>query len=284
MIPLAGPANKQGRLCADNIAGIDSIYEASQGTSVAKIFDITAASTGLNEKQLEALGKVLNKDYKATIVHPRSHSSYYPGAYPLTLKILFDMDGKILGAQAVGSMGVDKRIDVIATAMRFKATVFDLTKLELSYAPPYSAAKDPVNMAGFNAENVLTGLCDNIQCRELEDIDITDTIVVDVRTPGETRHGIITGAINIPVDELRDNLDKLDKNKQIILYCAVGFRAYLASRILKQNGFERVKNLAGGYTSYETWTRKYFDRHFVDEPIEYEPCDAIPDGVPQGKV
>jgi len=276
MIPLAGPANKQGRICADNIAGIDSIYEASQGTSVAKVFDLTVASTGLNEKQLESLGKELNKDYKATIVHPRSHASYYPGAYPLTLKVLFDMDGKVLGAQSVGHAGVEKRIDVIATAMRFGATVYDLTKLELSYAPPYSAAKDPVNMAGFNAENILTGLCGNIQCRELQDIDIEDTIILDVRTPMETAHGMVTGAINIPVDELRDRLGELDTSKQIIVNCAVGFRAYLACRILLQSGFDRVLNLAGGYTSYSTWVRKYNDRHFVDEPVTYEPCDVTP--------
>ena len=283
MIPLAGPANKQGRICADNIAGIDSIYEASQGTSVAKVFDLTVASTGLNEKQLESLGIELNKDYKATIIHPRSHASYYPGAYPLTLKVLFDMDGKVLGAQAIGHAGVEKRIDVIATAMRFGATVYDLTKLELSYAPPYSAAKDPVNMAGFNAENILNGLCGNIHCRELQNIDIEDTIILDVRTPMETEHGIITGAVNIPVDELRNRLNELDPSKQIIVNCAVGFRAYLACRILLQNGFDRAVYLAGGYTTYETWVRKYNDRHFVDEPVTYEPCDVIPDDIPQGK-
>ncbi len=277
MIPLAGPANKQGRICADNIAGLDSIYEASQGTSVAKVFDITVASTGLNDKQLIALGKEINKDYKATIIHPRSHAGYYPGAYPLTMKVLFDMDGKVLGAQAVGHTGVEKRIDVIAASMRFGATVYDLAKLELSYAPPYGSAKDPVNMAGFSAENILTGICDNIQCRELEEIDISDTIILDARTPGETKHGMVTGAVNIPVDELRDRLGELEKDKQIIVYCAVGFRAYLACRILKQNGFKRVRNLAGGYATYGTWVRRYNDRHFVDEPVRYEPCDVIPD-------
>lgn len=277
MIPLAGPANKQGRICADNISGLDTVYEASQGTSVAKVFDITVATTGLNDKQLISMGKFINKDYKATLVHPRSHAGYYPNAYPLTLKVLFDMDGKVLGAQGVGNTGVEKRIDVIATAMRFNATVYDLTKLELSYAPPYSSAKDPVNMAGFSAENILTGICDNIQCRELESIDISDTIILDARTPGETRHGMVTGAINIPVDELRGRLDELDKSKQVIVYCAVGFRAYLACRILKQNGFDRVRNLAGGYTTYGTWVRKYNDRQFVDEPVTYEPCDVIPD-------
>lgn len=277
MIPLAGPANKQGRICADNIAGIESIYESSQGTSVAKIFDYTVATTGLNEKQLEALGMKLNKDYKVTVVHPRSHASYYPGAYPLTLKVLFDLKGKVLGAQSVGHSGIEKRIDVIATAMKFGATVYDLAKLELSYAPPYSAAKDPVNMAGFSAENILKGLCDNIQCRELESIDISDTIILDVRTPMETKNGMVTDAVNIPVDELRDRLSELDPGKKIIVYCAVGFRAYLACRILLQNGFSRVYNLAGGYTTYETWARKYADRHFVNEPVTYEPCDVIPD-------
>jgi len=283
MIPLAGPANKQGRICADNIAGINNVYKASQGTSVAKVFDLTAATTGLNDKQLTAMGKVINKDYKATVVHPASHAGYYPGAYPLTLKVLFNMDGKVLGAQAVGNTGVEKRIDVIASSMRFGATVYDLTELELSYAPPYSSAKDPVNMAGFSAENILTGICDNIQCRELEAIDISDTIILDTRTPGETKRGMVTGAVNIPVDELRGRLDELDKDKQIIVYCAVGFRAYLACRILKQRGYKRVRNLAGGYTTYGTWVRKYNDRHFVDEPVRYEPCDAIPDDVSQCK-
>jgi NADPH-dependent 2,4-dienoyl-CoA reductase/sulfur reductase-like enzyme/rhodanese-related sulfurtransferase len=281
MIPLAGPANKQGRICADNIAGLDSTYEASQGTSVAKVFDLTVATTGLNDKQLMEMGKIINKDYKATVVHPRSHAGYYPGAYPLTLKVLFDMNGKVLGAQSVGHSGVEKRIDVIAAAMRFGATVYDLTKLELSYAPPYSSAKDPVNMAGFSAENILTGICDNIQCRELENTDISDTIILDARTPGETKRGMVTGAINIPVDELRYRLDELDKDKQIIVYCAVGFRAYLACRILLQNGFRRVRNLAGGYTTYGTYVRKYIDRKFVEEPVRYEPCDEIPDDVPK---
>jgi NADPH-dependent 2,4-dienoyl-CoA reductase/sulfur reductase-like enzyme/rhodanese-related sulfurtransferase len=277
MIPLAGPANKQGRVCADNIGGIDSIYEASQGTSVAKVFDLTVSSTGLNEKQIEALGMKLNSDYKASVVHPRSHSSYYPGAYPMTLKILFSTDGKVLGAQAVGYEGVEKRIDVIATAMRFNASVGDLAKLELSYAPPYSAAKDPVNMAGFNAENILGGLCDGIQCRELAMVDISRTVILDVRTPFEAENGMITGAVNIPLNGLRDRIGELDKNKDIIIYCAVGFRAYLACRILRQKGFSNVKNLAGGYTSYSTWMRKYHDRHFVDEPVAYEPCDVIPE-------
>lgn len=276
MIPLAGPANKQGRFCADNIAGINNTYDSSQGTSVAKVFDMTVAATGLNDKQLIAMGKELNKDYKMTVIHPRSHAGYYPGGYPLTLKVIFDMDGKILGAQSVGTNGVEKRIDVIATAMRFGATIYDLTKLELAYAPPYSSAKDPVNMAGFSAENILTGICDNIQCRELADTDISETIILDVRTPAETKHGVVTGAINIPVDELRERLNELDKNKQIIVNCAVGVRAYIACRILKQNGFKRVRNLAGGYTTYGTWVRKYVDRHFVDEPVTYEPCDATP--------
>lgn len=256
MIPLAGPANKQGRICADNIAGINSAYESSQGTGVAKIFDLTAASTGLNEKQLEALGMKLNVDYKVTIVHPDSHSGYYPGAYTLTLKVLFSLDGKILGAQAVGHSGAEKRIDVIATAMRFNATVFDLTKLELSYAPPYSSAKDPVNMAGFSAENILNGICDNIQCRELGNIDMSNSTFLDVRTPEEFALGKITGSINIPVDNLRSRLDELDKDKQLFVYCAVGFRAYLACRILKQHGFNNVKNIAGGYMTYETWSKK----------------------------
>lgn len=276
MIPLAGPANKQGRICADNIAGIPSIYEASQGTCVAKVFDLTVSSTGLNEIQINELGMKLNRDYKISIVHPRSHSSYYPKAYPMTLKLLFDINGKVLGAQAVGYNGVEKRIDVIATAMRFGATVYDLAKLELSYAPPYSAAKDPVNMAGFNAENIIKGICNGMQCRELAEVDICKTTILDVRTPFETENGIITGAIIIPLEELRERLCELDPNKDIIVYCAVGFKAYLACRILSQNGFKNLRNLAGGYTTYDTWIKKYHDRYFVVEPVTYEPCDDIP--------
>ncbi len=256
MIPLAGPANKMGRMAADNICGMGRKYTGTQGSSVAKIFDLTAASTGLNEKQLKTSGKKLNEDYKITIVHPLSHAGYYPGGMPLTLKLIFAKDGKVLGAQAVGYEGIEKRIDVISAAMRFGATVYDLEETELCYAPPYSSAKDPVNIAAFSAENILSGNLDNITVAELKDLP-KDTIILDVRTQAERDMGAIEGSINIPVDALRGKLDTLDKNKHYVVHCAVGLRSYIAARILMQNGFKNVKNLAGGYTTYKTLSKDY---------------------------
>ena len=199
MIPLAGPANKMGRMAADNICGMNRKYTGTQGSGVAKVFDMTAASTGLGEKHLARMGKKLNEDYKVTILHPLSHAGYYPGGMPLTLKLLFDMDGKVLGAQAVGYDGVEKRIDVLATAIHFGATVYDLEEIELCYAPPYSSAKDPSNMAGFSAENILSGTVDNITVAELKDLS-ADTVILDVRTDAEVSMGTIAGSVNIPVD------------------------------------------------------------------------------------
>lgn len=242
-IPLAGPANKQGRIAADNVSKLDVIYKGTQGTSILKIFNLTAASTGNNEKTLERL----NIPYKSIIVHPSSHAGYYPNSMPLTLKLIFNVEGKILGAQCTGYDGVDKRIDVIATAIRFGAFVKDLTELELSYAPPFSSAKDPVNMAGYVAENALTKITEVITPKEFSTYS-EDFILLDVRTPFEFSNGHIKNAINIPVDELRNNMDKLDKTKEIIIYCAVGLRGHIASRILSQNGFN-VKNITGGYKS-----------------------------------
>ncbi|KZL92637.1 CoA-disulfide reductase [Clostridium magnum] len=243
-IPLAGPANKQGRIAADNISGLNSIYKGTQGTSIIKIFDLTAASTGNNERTL----KRLNIPYKVITIHPVSHASYYPGALPLTLKLIFNDEGKILGAQAIGYDGVDKRVDVIAAAIRFGGSVSDLTELELCYAPPFSSAKDPVNMAGFVAENVLTGKTEVITPEEYLNYNKGDTILLDVRSDIEFSNGHIKGALNIPVDNLRERLEELDKNKEIIEYCQVGLRGYVASRILSQNGF-KVKNITGGYKS-----------------------------------
>lgn len=251
MVPLAGPANKQGRICADNIAGINSAYKGTQGTSVAKVFDLTVASTGVNEKTLKRNGKEYGKDYYTTIVHPNSHAGYYPGAIPMTLKLIFSTDGKVLGAQNVGYDGVEKRVDVIATAIRFGATVYDLTELELAYAPPYSSAKDPVNMAGYVGENILKGVTKPFQWHEIKDVG-EDVVILDVREPIERDLGFITGSVNIPVDELRDRLSELDRNKKIVVYCAVGIRGHAASRILMQNGFEHVYNLMGGYATYAT--------------------------------
>lgn len=243
-IPLAGPANKQGRIAADNITGLKSIYKGTQGTSIIKIFGLTAASTGNNERTL----KKLNIDYKVIFIHPVSHASYYPGALPITLKLIFNNEGTILGAQAVGFDGVDKRIDVISTSIRYGGKVSDLTELELCYAPPFSSAKDPVNMAGFVAENVLAGRMDVITPEQLLNYNKENTLLVDVRSEIEFNNGHLEGAINIPVDNLRERIGELDKKKEILEYCQVGLRGYIASRILSQNGF-KVKNLTGGYKS-----------------------------------
>ncbi|MDI3477107.1 MAG: hypothetical protein PWQ59_632, partial [Thermoanaerobacterium sp.] len=251
LIPLAGPANKQGRIAADNICGRNSKYDGTQGTSVAKIFDLTVAATGNNETILKRAGI----DYEKVIIHPNSHASYYPDALPMTIKLIFKKDdGKILGAQIVGFDGVDKRIDVIATAIRANMTVYDLEELELSYAPPYSSAKDPVNMAGFAASNILRGDISVFHWDEIKKIDMSKSVILDVRTDMEYQLGNIKGSINIPVDELRENLDKIPKDKDIYVYCQVGLRGYIACRILMQNGFKSVKNLSGGYKIYETAT------------------------------
>ncbi len=254
MIPLAGPANKQGRICADNIVGKKTTYKGTQGTSVAKVFNMTVASTGKNEKQLQQENKKYNEDYFVSLVLPKSHAGYYPGATQMTLKLIFDKEGTILGAQNVGYDGVEKRIDVIATAIRFNGTIYDLAELELAYAPPYSSAKDPVNMAGFVAENILKKEMKPLLARELKNIKKdTNTVVIDVRGEKEVEKGMICGAINIPVDSLREKLNDLDKNKKYVVYCAVGVRGYIATKILTQNGFTNVLNLLGGYTHYKTF-------------------------------
>lgn len=250
MIPLAGPANKQGRIVADNIVGKNVAYKGTQGTSIAKVFDITVANTGLNEKDLMNAGKVLHKDYETLIIHPKSNAGYYPGAFPMTFKTIFDMDGKILGAQIVGYRGVDKRIDVIATAIRFNGTVYDLKDLELAYAPPFSSAKAPENMVGFAAENMLSGVCPMVNWHEIDALVEKGATLLDVRSKEEVDLGNIKGSINISVDDLRDRLSELDKNKKIVIYCAVGIRGYIALRILKENGFKDVYNLTGGYSTY----------------------------------
>lgn len=251
-IPLAGPANKQGRIAADHIAGIASAYKGTQGSAIAKIFDMTVATTGLNEAAAKAAGL----DYDKVYTFSASHATYYPGATNMSVKLLFSKaDGRVLGAQIVGFEGVDKRCDVLATAIRGNMTVYDLTELELCYAPPFSSAKDPVNMAGFAAENVLTGKVrqffwqDVAQLQKREDVTL-----LDVRTLGEYRHGYIAGTVHIPVDSLRDQLDQLDRAKPVYVNCQSGLRSYLACRVLEQNGFE-CYNLAGGYRLYESATR-----------------------------
>ncbi len=251
-IPLAGPANKQGRIAADVICGLDSRYRGTQGTSVVKVFDLAAASTGMNEKTLKRMGR----EHHAIHIHPSSHAGYYPGSTPLALKLLFAPDGTILGAQGVGASGVDKRIDVIATAMRLGGKVSDLENLELAYAPPYSSAKDPVNMAGYVAGNVLAGRVNVAHWYEIEGLDREKTVVLDVREPVEREMGSIEGSINIPVDQLRGRLGELPRDKEIIVSCYVGLRAYYAARILMQNGFARVRNLSGGWRTYRAATAR----------------------------
>ena len=241
-IPLAGPANKQGRIAADNVAGLNSCFKGSQGTSIIKVFGLTAASTGANERTLQRTGIA----YKTITIHPVSHASYYPGAVPMTLKLIFQEDGKVLGAQGVGFDGVDKRIDVIATVIRLHGTVEDLAELELSYAPPFSSAKDPVNMAGFVAQNILAGRSHITTWSEVNQLNKEEYILVDVRSEDEYSNGHVEGAINLPVDELRSRLSELDQNKLIIEYCQVGLRGYVADQILSQHGYQ-VKNVTGGY-------------------------------------
>ncbi|SCY25398.1 NADPH-dependent 2,4-dienoyl-CoA reductase, sulfur reductase [Paenibacillus polysaccharolyticus] len=244
-IPLAGPANKQGRIVADQIAGLPTTYKGTQGTSIIKVFGMTGASTGTNEKTL----KRMQKDYRSVIVHPASHASYYPGSSAVTLKLLFAPDGKILGAQAVGYEGVDKRIDDIAVAIHFGGNVRDLTELELSYAPPYSSAKDPVNMVGYAAENILGERVHSYTYDQLAERDAAQSVLVDVRSDLEHRNGNIPGSLSIPVDELRQRLGELDVTKEIWVYCQVGLRGYTATQILRQHGYQ-VKNLSGGYKTY----------------------------------
>jgi rhodanese-related sulfurtransferase/TusA-related sulfurtransferase len=250
-IALAGPANKQGRIAADNIAGREVKYKGILGASVVKIFDITVAAVGLTEKQL----KETNINYEKVFVHPNNHAGYYPGATPITIKLLFEVPtGKVLGAQAVGGLGTEKRIDVISTVIKFEGTVFDLEELELTYAPPYSSAKDPVNMAGFVASNYLRGDIAIKQWHDIDEILKNNGILLDVRTTREHEARNIEGSVNIPIHELRDRLTELSKEKPIFVYCEVGYRSYISTRVLLQNGFEEVYELTGGFKLYETAT------------------------------
>ncbi|PLR83697.1 CoA-disulfide reductase [Bacillus sp. V33-4] len=246
MIPLAGPANKQGRIVANNIYGKKEKYRGTLGTSIAKVFDLTVAATGNNEKVLKRLGI----DFKVVHIHPGSHAGYYPGAFPIALKLIFDQNsGKIYGAQAVGKDGVDKRIDVIATAIKGGLTVLDLAELELAYAPPFSSAKDPVNMAGYVANNILVDGIETVQWNEIDQIVDNGGLLIDVREPIEREWGYIKGSINIPLGEIRTRIHELPKEETIYVSCQVGLRGYLASRILVSNGY-KVKNLDGGWKTY----------------------------------
>lgn len=271
LIPLAGPANKQGRIVADNIVfGNKKKYPGSIGTSIAKVFDLTVAAAGANAKLLQQN----NIPYISSYTHGASHAGYYPGAVPLSIKILFAPEnGKLLGAQIVGFNGVDKRIEMLAQVIQRGGTVHDLTELEHAYAPPYSSAKDPVNMAGFVAENILNKKSRIIQWRELAELP-ADTIRIDVRTHDEYKLGTIPGFINIPVDELREHLDELPKEKPIVVTCAVGLRGYLAYRILVQNGFKHVRNLSGGYKTWSVATAP------IKEIVSHKP--EIPESTSYG--
>ena len=248
-IPLAGPANKHGRIAADNISGIASEYKGTQGSAVLKLFDMTVATTGLNEKRAAAEGI----DYDKTYTYSASHASYYPNATNMSVKVLWDKNTKkLIGAQIVGFDGVDKRMDVLATAIRFGAEVTDLKDLELCYAPPFGSAKDPVNMAGFVAENVINGTVRQFFWHDVEKLPRDGSVtLLDVRTKTEIARGMIAGFINIPLDDLRDNLDKLTKDKPVYVHCHSGLRSYIACRILSGNGYE-CYNLAGGWRMYES--------------------------------
>ncbi len=247
VISLAGPANKQGRIAADNICGLNSEYKGSQGSSVIKLFDMTVATTGINEQQAKANGY----EHEKVILTQNSHAWYYPNATAMTLKLLFEKETyKILGAQIVGYDGVDKRIDVIATAIRTGMKAFELTELDLAYAPPYSSAKDPVNMAGFVAENIKNGVVKQFYFEDISSLrQRDDVILLDTRTPFEYMRGHAEDFINIPLDDLRERLFELDKSKKIYVMCQSGLRSYLATRILVQNGFVAY-NFAGGYRLY----------------------------------
>jgi tRNA 2-thiouridine synthesizing protein A len=267
LIPLAGPANRQARIVADNMLASDPAarkrYGGTMGTAILKAFDLAAACTGLNETQAKALGI----PHRAIVIHAGSHASYYPGSRQLSLKLVFGLDGRILGAQAIGADGVDKRIDVIATAIKAGLSVHDLTNLELAYAPPFGSAKDPVNVAGYVASNVLAGFHEIIDWRELRDIlksAPASIQLVDVRTPEEFSIQTLPGARNLELDHLRDRLGELDRERPVVIFCQVGLRGYLAYRILKQAGFADVRNLTGGFKTYAWATEKQSNPDLFD--------------------
>lgn len=241
---LAGPANKQGRICANNmVLGNHQVYNGAINTAIVKIFDLTIAVAGVASKHLKAAGI----DHKTAIVHSNSHAGYYPNAQQMTIQIVFSpVDGKLLGAQVAGIEGVDKRIDVLSSIIQRGSTIFEMTEFEHAYAPPYSSAKDPVNMAGFVAENMLQKRVNMISWDKASELNSTD-LLIDVRNPSEFEKGSIPGAINIPVDDLRNHLTELDPQQNIYVYCQIGLRGYLASRILLQSGFKNVFNISGGY-------------------------------------
>lgn len=263
-IPLAGPANKQGRIAADNIAGRSSVYRGSWGASVIKIGALTAAGIGMTEAKLKQLGVEYHKIY----THPASNASYYPGGSQLHLKLMFGTDGRILGAQAVGMKGVDKRLDVIGTAMQSGRIAPELAELELAYAPPFNSAKDPVNFLGMIAQNVLDGTTHPAYADALP----SDALILDVREAAEHQAGAIPGAVNLPLGQLRSRLNELDRSRELIVSCQVGLRGYLAERILRQNGFS-VRNLSGGYLTWK-YTHAEVPAPTVSAPVRNVPPEA----------
>ena len=278
MVPLAGPANKQGRIVADILAGKETYYKGTQGSSIAKVFDYTVASTGANEKTLLRNGMKKGSDYESLIITQNSHAGYYPGAAPMVIKMLFVPDsGKILGAQIVGKDGVDKRIDTLGVALRLGASAYNLKDLELAYAPPFSSAKDPVNMAGYVAENIRDGLVRfasyDAPAKE------PDSVLLDVREEAETMAYSIPGAVNIPLGLLRDRLVEIDKNRKIIVFCAVGVRAYNGARILMQNGFSNVEVYPGGVKFYQSNYPQDSEHNGFQEPA----ASQTPDNSSAGK-
>ncbi|MCP4256399.1 MAG: CoA-disulfide reductase [Planctomycetes bacterium] len=267
LIPLAGPANKQGRMAADNICGKKRRYNGTLGTSILKLFDQAVAMTGASEKAL----KKTDIDYEKLYIHPANHVGYYPGAKQMHIKLLFSKpEGKILGAQIIGSDGVDRRIDIFAVAIRAGMTVFDLQELDLAYAPPYGSGKDAVNMAGFAASNILDDTIKAVHWNQLDDNDF----ILDVRTKKEFDGNNVPGAVNISFDELRNNLEKLPKDKVINAYCGVGIRSYIAVRILMQNGFN-VRNIAGGYLTYLSFTDQQLCEPENTEQLKKEFCTGF---------
>ena len=253
VVALAGPANRQGRIAADNICGGDSRYSGAQGSSVIKLFELTAASTGINERSAQAAGI----NYDKVILSPEHHASYYPGSQTMTMKVLWEKDTlRLLGAQIVGRGGVDKRIDVLATAMRSGMKATELAELDLAYAPPYSSAKDPVNMAGFMIENITEGSVKQFHWTDIEALTRDGSVtLLDVRTAGEYRRGHAEGFVNLPVDELRERLEEIDRSKPVYVMCQSGLRSYVACRLLTQHGFD-CYNFSGGYRFYEMVTRE----------------------------
>lgn len=275
---LAGPANRQARLVADVMTGAASTpYEGSIGTSIAKVFDLVVATTGLPAKAL----KQAELPYKSVTLHPMSHAGYYPGGHPMTLKVTFDpASGRLYGAQAVGGSGVDKRIDAIAQIIKAQGGIDELMRTEQAYAPPFSSAKDPVALAGYIASNIRSGKVRPYYWREIETLDLQGRdLLIDVRTPEEFELGHIPGAVNIPVDDMRDRLEEIDASRRIVLYCQVGLRGYLASNILRQRGYEEVYNLSGGYKLWRSATQDYSSVAAHTQEPKCAPCECSADEI-----